>query len=108
MTKHTVMCTYRVKEGKDEEFRALLLKHGPTLHHLGLITSEASLLFQGKDESRKSFFVEIFHWKSVDGHKVAEQMPEVMAIWERMGALVEGRLGRPAMEFHLVEQIGRP
>jgi hypothetical protein len=108
MNRHTVMCTYRVKEGKAEDFQSALVKHWPTLHRLGLVTDEPSKMFQGKDESGKSFFVEIFHWKSVDGHKVAEQMPEVLAIWERMGAFVEGRLGRPAMEFPFVEQIEKP
>ena len=107
MESHSVMCTYRVQQGKEQDFLNLLRKHCPTLRQLGLITDEPSFLFRGNDESGKSFFVEIFHWKSIDGHKVAEQMPEVMAIWEGMGKLVEGRLGRPAMEFPFVDPVGR-
>jgi len=105
MENLTALCTYRIKEGKDEEFRMLLLDHWPTLQQLGLVTDEAPQIFRGKDESGKSFFVEILHWKISDGPNVAEQMPEVLAIWERMGKLVETRLGRPAMEFPHVERI---
>ena len=105
MSRHVAMCTYRVKEGKDEEFQGHLLKHQPTLHKLGLLTDEPSLIFRGRDESGKSFFVEFLHWKSADGQTVAEQMPEVLAVWERLGSLVEARSGRPPMEFPFVEQI---
>ena len=79
-----------------------------TLREVGLATEEPSLLFRGNDESGKSFFVEVLHWKSTEGPKLAEQMPEVLAIWERMGQLVEARMGRPPMEFPFVEPIGRP
>jgi hypothetical protein len=105
MEKHTVMCTYRVKQDKEDEFALHLRKHWQTLHSFGLVTGEPSLMFRGLDDSGKSFFVEIFHWKSVDGHKVAEQTPDILAIWERMGALVERRSGRPAMEFPFVRQL---
>jgi hypothetical protein len=107
MTSHVAICTYRVKEHREQEFLSLLRNHCPTLRRLGLVTDDPPLLFRGDDESGKSFFVEILYWKSDDGPKLAEQMPEVLAIWERMGQLVEARMGRPAMEFPLVEQIDR-
>ena len=105
MESQIALCTYRVKEHHDQEFLRLLSNHYPTLRRLGLVMDEPSLLFRGTDESGKSFFVEVLHWKSRDGHKVAEQMPEVLAIWEKMGQLVESRMGRPAMEFPFVETI---
>src|SRR5262245_4083124 len=111
MLKHMnnviAICTYRVKQNHEDQFLGLLRKHSPTLSRLGLLTNDPSPMFQGTDESGRSFFVEILHWKSADGHKVAEQTPEVLAIWEKMGQLVETRLGRPAMEFPIVEQIER-
>lgn len=107
MKSHVALCTYRVKEHKEQEFLSLLRDHCPTLRQLGLVTDEPSPVFRGNDESGKTFFVEILHWKSSDGHKFAEQMPEVLAIWEKMGQLVEARMGRPAMEFPFVEQIDR-
>jgi len=107
MEAHIALCTYRVKEGKDGEFLALLGTHAPTLQRLGLLTSDPMPLFQGTDESGRSFFVELLHWKSAEGHKLAEQMPEVLRIWEAMGKLVEARMGRPAMEFPFVEPVSR-
>jgi hypothetical protein len=107
MKSHLAMCTYRIKKDKDQDFLKLLLQHCPTLRKLGLVTDEPALMFRGTDESGKDFFVEILPWKSAENHKLAEQMPEVLSIWERMGQLVEGRLGRPAMEFPFVEPIDR-
>jgi len=105
MSSHVALCTYRVKEHEDGKFLGLLRQHSPALRRLGLITSEPSLMFRGIDDSGKSFFVELLHWKSDDGPSVAEQTPEVLALWERMGQCVEMRLGRPPMEFPLVEQL---
>jgi hypothetical protein len=107
MDGYTALCSYRVKEGKDKEFRQYLVKHWPTLLQLGLVTSEPSLMFRVPDESGKSVLIEILRWKSKEGPSLAEQMPDVLAIWERMGGMVEARLGRPAMEFPFVEQIDR-
>jgi len=105
MSTHVALCTYRVKEHEGEKFLALLRQHSPALSRLGLITGEPSLVFHGIDDSGKDFFVEVLHWKSDDGPSVAEQTPEVLALWERMGQCVETRLGRPPMEFPLVEQL---
>jgi hypothetical protein len=107
MKDNKALCTYRVRQDKGEEFLALLRTHAPTLHRFGLLTDQESPLFRGQDESGKPFFVEILHWKSEEGHKLAEQLPEVLRIWESMGKLVEARLGRPAMEFPFVEEITR-
>jgi|SRR5262245_5066679 len=107
MDSHVALCTYRVKENKEQEFLDLLHNHWPTLRRLDLVTDRPSLLFRGNDESGGSFFVEILNWKSLEGPNLAEQMPEVLAIWERMGNLVEARMGRPGMEFPFVEQIDR-
>src|SRR5262245_26892222 len=105
MKSYTALCTYRVQEGKDGEFLALLLNHAPTLYRLGLLTSETTTRYRGTDESGKSFFVEFLDWKSTEGPNLAEQMPEVLRIWEGMGKLVEARLGRPPMEFPFVEPV---
>jgi hypothetical protein len=105
MSNHIALCTYRVKENEDQKFLGVLRQHAPTLRRLGLVTEEPSLLFHGHDDSGKSFFVEVLRWKASDGPSLAEQIPEVLAIWERMGQCVENRLGRPSMEFPLVEQL---
>jgi hypothetical protein len=105
MSSCIALCTYRVKENAEEEFSALLRQHAPTLRRLGLVTDEESQLFRGQDESGRTFFVEVLHWKEAEGHKLAEQLPEVLQIWEKMGQRVEARLGRPPMEFPFVSPI---
>jgi hypothetical protein len=101
----TVICTYRVKEAAEPQFRALLAKHWPTLDRLDLVNQSIHELFRGTDESGKAFFVEIFEWKNEDTVRVAHESPQVLSIWEPMEALCEERLGRPALEFPHVERL---
>ena len=72
---------------------------------LGLVTAEKPLHFRGVDEADGTFYVEILTWKDAASASTAERIPEVMAVWERMGALVEPRLKRPSMEFPHVERV---
>jgi hypothetical protein len=84
---------YKVKEGKDAEFSALLKKHWPTLDAAGLVTSEPAKFWRGKNirsESKGTTWVELFAWKDESSPQVAHQMPEVLAIWEPMTPLLEG------------------
>lgn len=99
------ICTYRVIPGKEEDFLGLLRRHWPTLHQLGLTTDEPAQVFRGQDEDNKTYFVEILNWLDPEAPNTAHQLPEVMAIWEPMGKLVESRQGRPAMEFPHLERI---
>lgn len=103
--EHTVICTYRVKEGAREAFLALLRRHWPTLRAAGLATDRPALHLESVSEGdsehdeQGTTFVEIFSWATAESADLAHRMPEVMAIWEPMGGLVEERGGRPAMEF---------
>lgn len=94
----TVICKFVVKPGKEAEMRALLAEHWPTLHRLGMTTDEPALTFQGvpappeKERSHgasTNVFVEIFSWKDARQPDLAHQSPEVMKVWEPMGALCE-------------------
>ncbi|HKU99876.1 MAG TPA: hypothetical protein VJR58_31565 [Vineibacter sp.] len=102
---HTVVCTYRVKPGAREAFLTLLRKHWPALRDAGLATATPALHFEavvGGDSRHNetgTTFVEIFSWSGPEASQIAHNMPAVMAVWEPMGALVEARDGRPAMEF---------
>ena len=100
----TVICTYRVQEGKEDEFTRLLELHWPTLRKAGLATQDTTQVFRGTDKSGKTFFNEIFTWVP-NGPQLAHETPEVMAVWEPMGALCEARDGRPPMEFPHVTQV---
>jgi hypothetical protein len=99
------LCTYRVKKGKETDFERLLGLHWPVLRKLGLVSAKKPLHFRGVDEANGTFYVEILNWKDAEAPATAERIPEVMAVWERMGALVEPRLKRPAMEFPHVERL---
>jgi len=103
--EYTNICTYRVRLGARDEFIELLRKHWPTLHRSGLASDTPAVVFEAEvDEENRhnetaTTFVEIFCWSGVDSASIAHQTPEVMAIWEPMGGLVEDRDGRPGMEF---------
>jgi hypothetical protein len=99
-----VICTYRVKRGKEAEFRKLLRKHWPTLNRLGLVAAAPKIILRGPLAEGTRDIVEVFGWKA-RGFEVAHKSPAVLAIWEPMEQLCEARGGRPAMEFPHFEPI---
>lgn len=103
----TVLCTYRVARGQEAAFVALLERHWPALHELGLTTEEPAVVYRGTDEEGGTFFVELFTWKPGAVGR-AHEHPDVLAIWEPMGKLTEPRGGRPGMEFPHVERVAMP
>jgi hypothetical protein len=101
----TVICLYRVRSGREDEFVALLERHWPTLRELGLTSEAPPRHYRGREQSGEPLFVEIFEWKDADAAGAAHQHPEVMAIWEPMDGLTETREGRPNMEFPHVRPL---
>ncbi len=95
MAQETVICTYRVREGSQAAFETLLSKHWQTLHELGFVTGDESLVLRHHEEST---YVEIFTWLD-GGLDQAHRHPDVLAIWEPMEPLLEDRDGRPKWEF---------
>jgi hypothetical protein len=82
---------YRPKTGAERALEALVRKHLPTLRKLGLMSPAEGQLWRAADKrSGAVSFVEIFEWKDGRASDVAHQTPEVMAIWEPMGPLLEG------------------
>jgi hypothetical protein len=95
MTNEVVICTYRVRPDAEDAFRPLLQRHWQTLHRLGFVTDEQSVVLRDTDEPT---YVEVFTW--VDGgFQTAHEHPDVLAIWEPMDPLLEERDGRPKWEF---------
>jgi hypothetical protein len=94
-----MLCTYRVREGKEADFLRLLEKHWPTLRSVGLATGDPAQVFRGRDKAGKTVFVEMFSWKDAAAPDVAHQTPEVMSVWEPMGALAD------EMNFWPVESV---
>lgn len=104
-TPQTVICTYRVRPGNEDDFRRLLGRHWPALRQLGLVTESPPQQFRGTEADGQLFFVEIFDWANEEAVAVAHEHPQVMAIWEPMDTLTESRAGRPNMEFPHVDRL---
>lgn len=101
----TVICHYRVREDGERSFLDLLRRHWPKLHELGVVTDEPSAVYRGLDEKGRPYLVEIFSWLDEQAFERAHTHPEVLAIWEPMDGLCEGRDGRPNMEFPHVHRL---
>ena len=95
----TVLCIYRIAAGKDEEFQQILGQHWTTLSRVGLVSEEPSKMFRGTGKDGKTCFIEILQWRDEKASGVAHNTPEVMAVWEPMGALTTG------MEFIDIEPL---
>lgn len=96
MAKETVICTYRVRPEAEDRFVDLLRSHWQTLHGLGFVTDEESVVFRGTDGALT--YVEIFTWVE-GGFDRAHEHPDVIAIWEPMELLLEERDGLPRWDF---------
>src|SRR5215813_2395211 len=96
----TNMCVYKVKPGKEAEFEALLAQHYPTLRRLGLATDDAPVMYKGQDRKIKNvLYFELFSWKDASMPQRAHEIPELMKLWEPMGALCDD------MSFPAVEKL---
>lgn len=85
-----MLVSYYPKKGKEREFLPLLEKHWPALDRLGLVTKTKPQLWRATDiRANRTYFVEQFQWKDGEASGVAHQSPEVMAIWEPMGPILE-------------------
>ncbi len=102
MANETVICTYRVRPESEETFMGLLSRHWSTLHRLGFVTEEESLVFRSLDSPPT--FVEVFTWVE-GGFDRAHQHPDVLAVWEPMDPLLEERDGLPKWDFPHFERI---
>jgi hypothetical protein len=105
MAKETVICTYRVRPEAEDDFVDLLERHWNTLHELGFVTDEESLVFRGTDGGLT--YVEIFTWFE-GGFDRAHEHPDVIAIWEPMEPLLEERDGQPRWDFPQFQRVALP
>jgi hypothetical protein len=86
----TNLVTYVPKKGKEAELLALVRKHEPALRKVGLVTDEPFRLWKAYDiRKQREQFIEQFVWKDGNASDVAHQTPEVMAVWEPMGPVLE-------------------
>lgn len=84
------LVTYRPKKGREVELLALVQKHWPVLQKVGLVTGEPAKIWKATDKRKGTVaFVELFSWRDGEASGIAHQMPQVMAVWEPMGAVME-------------------
>jgi hypothetical protein len=84
------LVTYVPKPGKEEELRELVEKHWPALDAVGLASPMKPTIWRAYDiREHRTYFVELFAWKDETSSDIAHQTPEVMAIWEPMGPILE-------------------
>lgn len=96
-------CIYRPKSGYEEALFDLVKRHWPVLHRAGLTTDTPPLVYRATEKrSGRPFYIEIFEWRDEGASATAHQMPEVMAIWEPMGPMIEGG---PSPELAKIEQV---
>ena len=95
----SMLCVYRVKDGKEADFLQLLERHWPALSGVGLVTPDPAQVLRATDKAGKTVFVETFAWRDAEAPNVAHQTPEVMSVWEPMGALAD------EMSFWAVESV---
>jgi hypothetical protein len=89
-TPVTTLVWYYPKSGRAEELTRLVTGHWTTLHRLGLATDRPGQVWRAHDKrSGEPFLVELFEWRDTAASEIAHQTPEVMAIWETMGPLLE-------------------
>ena len=86
----TNIVTYVPKKGKEAELLALVKKHEPALRKVGLVTTEPFRLWKAYDiRKKREQLIEYFVWKDGNASDVAHQTPEIMAVWEPMGPVLE-------------------
>ena len=95
-----MLVKYQPKPGTEEQLLELVRKHWPTLRQLRLTTSTPAQLYRSVDKrSGRPAIFEMFEWVDDTASDTAHQTPEVMAVWEPMGPLLEG------MELSRLERL---
>ena len=94
-----VLCTYWPKPGREAELQRLLERHGPSLDRIGLKVPGRAVVWRVVDKDGAVRFVERFDWVDEKAPGLAHQHPEVMAMWEPIGALCE------RMDFSTAEVV---
>ena len=102
----TVHVTYHVQAGKLDALLEVVARQFPAGRRAGIMLAEPHLVLAGKEDGGKPVVVEIFTWRDGDdADDVSTKYPEIMALWKRMGTLVEKRGGQPGIEIDAMEVV---
>jgi len=92
-----VIVRYQVREGSEAEFEKICAEARQTCLRLGVIREAPHVVLRGKDESGKTYFLEIVPWK--DRAVTGNPPPEVGKLWGLLEAVCEARPGHRGIEF---------
>jgi hypothetical protein len=92
----TVMITYHVVPGKEQELRRVLSDVWDVYRRERLVIARPHVIVEGKDATGQTRFVELFTWVS---HSAPDHAPvSVKELWDRMQACCETRDGHPGID----------
>ena len=84
-----VLVQYLPKPGGEARLQELVERHWRTLQPTGLVTEEPARIWRARGKDGRVSFVELFSWAHEGASDIAHQTPEVMAMWEPMGEVLE-------------------
>ncbi|HYD86060.1 MAG TPA: hypothetical protein VEA80_01160 [Vitreimonas sp.] len=87
MSAVSMSVSYFPKPGHEDALLRLVLAHYPALYAAGLATERPPQIWRAVDKrTGAAYFIEMFEWVSQEASDIAHRTPEVMALWEPMGA----------------------
>ena len=99
----TIHSIAHVKPGKEAEYAKLSGEAWALYTRMGFVLDRPHVVLRGVDDKGRSYFVEIFTWKSPD---IPDHAPAaVKAIWNKLEAVCEPRDGRPGIDFSEVTAV---
>lgn len=99
----TMYSIAHVKRGMETRYAELAAKSWGIYRKLDLVLPAPHVVLRGVDEQNRSYFVEIFTWRSAD---IPDHAPaEVRAVWQELENACEKRDGRPGIDFAEVTAV---
>lgn len=99
----TIHSIAHVKAGHEAEYAKLSSEAWDLYKRMGFVLDSPHIVLRGIDEKGRTFFVEVFTWKSPDIPDHAP--PAVKAIWQQLENACEVRDGRRGIDFTEVKAI---
>ena len=97
----TVLVTYRVKPGKEQQLAATLSRAWDVYRKERLVFAQPHVIIREREEGDKHRFIEMFTWVS---HDAPDHAPDsVKNIWDQMQLVCETRDGHKGLEGGEVE-----
>ena len=100
---HTVLATFRVRNGSEAELSSLLDRHWQLIQARGYGTGPQPVRLMRHD-CDGNVMLELFDWRE-GGLNDALQDPAVREVWMAIDQCCEARNGAPQSEFPSIERV---